>query len=159
MIEELRPTGHCDMTVDFAMMYATEMFLAILGLPVTDGEFMLPRVETIFGGFFGGDPAEQAQAADEIKDYFEAIIADRVERPGDLKSDFDQSQLYCFFLIIPLFESTPISLLASPFSFNCKASEPPMRPIPTIAILFLSMTSIFKGLKPFCLFYFLCSPA
>ena len=73
MIEELRPAGRCDMTVDFAMMYATEMFLAILGLPVEDGAFMLPRVETIFAGFFGGDPAEQAAAADEIKQYFERV--------------------------------------------------------------------------------------
>ena len=88
MIEELRPAGRCDMTVDFAMMYATEMFLAILGLPVEDGAFMLPRVETIFSGFFGGDPAEQAAAADQIKQYFERVIADRVEHPGDLGTDF-----------------------------------------------------------------------
>jgi cytochrome P450 len=88
MIEELRPAGRCDMTVDFAMMYATEMFLAILGLPVEDGAFMLPRVETIFRGFFGGDPAEQAAAADEIKDYFQRAIDERAEQPRDVGSDF-----------------------------------------------------------------------
>ena len=88
MIEELRPTGHCDLSVDFAMQYATEMVLAILGLPVADGAFMLPRVETIFAGFFGGDPVAQNAAADEIKGYFERAIEDREQRPGDVDTDF-----------------------------------------------------------------------
>jgi cytochrome P450 len=87
-IEELKPSGHCDLAVDFAMLYATEMFLAILGLPVTDGDFMLPRVETIFAGFFGGDTDDQAAAADEIKGYFDRVIEDRRERPGDVDTDF-----------------------------------------------------------------------
>ena len=72
MIEELRPSGSCDLSIDFAMMYATEMFLGILGLPVEDGAFMLPRVETIFAGFFGGDQAAMATANEEIKGYFDA---------------------------------------------------------------------------------------
>ena len=88
LIEELRPKGGCDMTVDFAMLYATEMFLAILGLPVEDGAFMLPRVETIFRGFFGGDPDEQATAANEIKGYFERLVEDRAEHPRDVGTDF-----------------------------------------------------------------------
>ncbi len=88
MIDALRPAGGCDMTVDFAMSYATEMFLAILGLPVEDGAFMLPRVETIFAGFFGGDPVAQATAAEEIKGYFEAVVDDRQQHPGDITTDF-----------------------------------------------------------------------
>jgi cytochrome P450 len=87
MIEELRPKGSCDLAVDFAMLYATEMFLAILGLPVEDGLTMLPLVETVFRGFFGGDPGEQADAAGQIKKYFEEMVADRVETPGDVRSD------------------------------------------------------------------------
>jgi cytochrome P450 len=88
MIDELEPAGRCDLSVDFAMLYATEMFLAILGLPVEDGTFMLPLVETIFAGFFGGDPDAQVAAADEIKGYFDRTIADRLERPRDLGTDF-----------------------------------------------------------------------
>src|SRR5262249_52794244 len=60
LIEALQPAGRCDLTRDFAMGYATEMFLGILGLPVEDGAYLLPRVETIFAGFFGGDPVAQA---------------------------------------------------------------------------------------------------
>jgi cytochrome P450 len=88
MIEELQPAGSCDLSVDFAMMYATEMFLGILGLPVEDGAFMLPRVETIFAGFFGGDQTAMATANDEIKGYFERVLADRVDRPRDIETDF-----------------------------------------------------------------------
>jgi cytochrome P450 len=88
MIEALAPKGSCDMTTDFAMLYATEMFLAILGLPVEDGAMMLPLVEEIFRGFFGGDPEDQAKAADEIKQYFDAVIDDRLATPGDLGTDF-----------------------------------------------------------------------
>jgi cytochrome P450 len=88
MIEELKPAGRCDLTRDFAMGYATEIFLGILGLPVEDGAYMLPRVETIFAGFFGGDPIAQAGAADEIKGYFERVIEARLEEPGDIRTDF-----------------------------------------------------------------------
>jgi cytochrome P450 len=88
MIEELRPAGACDLSVDFAMMYATEMFLGILGLAVEDGAFMLPRVETIFAGFFGGDQAAMATANEEIKGYFERVIADRLDQPRDITTDF-----------------------------------------------------------------------
>ena len=45
-------------TVDFAMLFPTEVFLAILGLPIEDGQRLLPLVEGMFRGFFGGDPAE-----------------------------------------------------------------------------------------------------
>lgn len=87
MIDDLRKRGSCDLAVDFAMLYATEMFLAILGLPVEDGAMMLPLVETVFRGFFGGDPDEQAVAADQIKKYFEDAVADRVENPRDVGTD------------------------------------------------------------------------
>jgi cytochrome P450 len=70
------------------MGFATEMFLGIIGLPVEDGAYLLPRVETIFAGFFGGDPIAQANAAEEIKDYFERVIETRQEEPGDIKTDF-----------------------------------------------------------------------
>jgi cytochrome P450 len=87
MIEELKPTGSCDLAVDFAMLYATEMFLAILGLPVEDGKMLLPLVETVFRGFFGGDLGEQSEAADQIRKYFEDVVSDRVDNPRDTSTD------------------------------------------------------------------------
>jgi cytochrome P450 len=88
MIEEVAPKGGCDLATDFAMLYATEMFLAMLGLPVEDGAMLLPLVEAVFRGFFGGDLEEQAQVADEIRQYFERIIDDRIAVPGDRQTDF-----------------------------------------------------------------------
>jgi cytochrome P450 len=88
MIEALAPIGACDLSTDFAMLYATEMFLAMLGLPVEDGATLLPLVEAVFLGFFGGDPDEQARVAGEIKAYFDRVIDDRVSHPGDLGTDF-----------------------------------------------------------------------
>ena len=51
MIEELAPRGSCDLAVDFAMLYPTEVFLAILGLPTEDGRLLLPLVEGVFRRF------------------------------------------------------------------------------------------------------------
>ena len=48
MIDELAPRGSCDLAVDFAMLYPTEVFLAILGLPTEDGRVLLPLVEGMF---------------------------------------------------------------------------------------------------------------
>jgi cytochrome P450 len=87
-IEELRPLGSCDMATGFAMLFPTEIFLAMLGLPVEDGLWMLPLVESVFRGFFGGDPVEAERAADDLKGYYDRVIDDRIAHPGDLKTDF-----------------------------------------------------------------------
>jgi cytochrome P450 len=126
MIEELRPVGHTDMASEFAMLYPTEMFLAILGLPVEDGAMFLPLVETIFHGFFGGPPEETAKAMEEIKGYFKAVIDDRLTSPGDLKTDFvthmlnaqvngqpvprDEVELMCFTIMLAGLDTTRSAL-------------------------------------------------
>src|SRR4029077_16879747 len=69
MIEELQPRGACDLAKDFAMIYPTEIFLALLGLPMEDGAAMLPHVEAVFGGFFGGHQDAGAGCADGISAY------------------------------------------------------------------------------------------
>lgn len=88
MIEELKPRGECDLAVDFAMIFPTEIFLALLGLPTEDAEMLLPLVEGMFRGFFGGDPDEMAQVVAEIKGYYGRVLADRLENPRDVKTDF-----------------------------------------------------------------------
>jgi cytochrome P450 len=88
MIEELVPKGSCDLTVDFAMLYPTEVFLAILGLPIEDGQMLLPLVEGMFRGFFGGDPAETADVVEQLRAYYRAAIDDRIATPRDPSVDF-----------------------------------------------------------------------
>jgi cytochrome P450 len=88
MIEELVPQGRCDLATGFAMQFPTEIFLAMLGLPVEDGEKLVPLVEVIFEGFFGGDPDEMARTAKTLMEYYESVISDRIANPPDVKTDF-----------------------------------------------------------------------
>lgn len=87
LIEELKPKGSCDFVTEFAIRYPTDMFLDLLGLPVSDGEFFLPWSETLFASFFGGDKAAAAQAKANILDYFDQAVNDRRKHPKDPKED------------------------------------------------------------------------
>jgi cytochrome P450 len=88
MIEALRPIGHCDLAKQLAMELPTEVFLAHLGLPIEDGPPMLPLVEAMFRGFFGGDPRELDVTTDAIKTYFRGHLDDRRRQPRDPSTDF-----------------------------------------------------------------------
>ena len=82
MVAELAPRGGCDLAVEFAMVYPTEVFLALLGLPTEDGATLLPLVEGMFRGFFGGDPTAMAAVLAEISDYYDKVVADREAAPA-----------------------------------------------------------------------------
>jgi cytochrome P450 len=88
MIDAIEPRGRCDLATELAMQLPTEIFLAHLGLPVDDGPMMLPLVEAMFRGFFGGDPAELTATVDAIKDYFRRTMDERRRSPGDPQRDF-----------------------------------------------------------------------
>ncbi|HWJ10256.1 MAG TPA: cytochrome P450 [Nocardioides sp.] len=86
MIADLAPRGGDDLTTGFALLYPTELFLALLGLPVEDGPEFLPRVEAVFGGFFkagNASPEEAEAAAAWITSYFDAKVDERLANPGD----------------------------------------------------------------------------
>ncbi|GAA2448880.1 cytochrome P450 [Actinomadura vinacea] len=87
LVEEVRPKGSCDFVAEFAIRYPTDLFLALLGLPVSDGEFFLPWSETLFGGFFGGDPAAAAEAREKILAYFDTAVNERRAAPRDPAED------------------------------------------------------------------------
>ncbi len=85
LVAEIAPRKSVDLGVEFAMIYPTELFLALLGLPIEDGVRMLPWVEAIFGGFFASTPEELARSGEavaNIKSYFDAGVA---ARRADLK--------------------------------------------------------------------------
>ncbi len=87
LIEEVQAIGSCDFVAEFAIRYPTDLFLVLLGLPVSDGEFFLPWVETVFAGFFGGDQHEAKAAADKIMAYFDKAVTDRRADPKDPELD------------------------------------------------------------------------
>lgn len=90
MIADLRPQGGVDMGTGFAILYPTEIFLEVFGLPIKDGERLLPWIEAIFGGFLaaGEASAEDAEKANaNLADYLREAIADRRTNPGDPSLD------------------------------------------------------------------------
>ncbi len=92
LIDEARASGQCDFVTGFALRYPTEVFLMMIGCPVSDADLFVPWVEDFFGGF-GGD-AEGVEpmvaALNGIREYWVAALAERRDepepRPGDLAS-------------------------------------------------------------------------
>ncbi len=87
LIEELKPAGSCDFVQEFAIRYPTDLFLALLGLPVSDGDFFLEWSEDYFTSLLEGRPAEAADAKQKILDYFDKCVNERRENPGDPNTD------------------------------------------------------------------------
>jgi cytochrome P450 len=87
LIEELKPSGHCDFVKEFAIRYPTDLFLALLGLPVSDGDFFLGWSEEFFNAMLAGDTALAGAAKKNILDYFDEAVNQRRKSPGDPKED------------------------------------------------------------------------
>lgn len=88
LIEALKPQGSCDLAREFAMIFPTEVFLHMLGLPIEHGATLLPLVEGMFRGFFGGDPAEMAKVVAELRGFWADVVDDRIANLRDPESDF-----------------------------------------------------------------------
>jgi cytochrome P450 len=86
LIDGLRSAGQCDLISEFALRYPTDMFLATLGLPVSDGEQFVGWVDTVFSNLYMGPRAEAAM--ESIKGYFADAISERIARRGDPETDF-----------------------------------------------------------------------
>ena len=88
LVEELKPAGECDLVADFAIRFPTDMFLATLNLPMSDGPEFLFWIEKIFKGFAGKEMDEAARAVRWIRGYFGRAIDDRKANPQDTETDF-----------------------------------------------------------------------
>jgi cytochrome P450 len=90
LVDEVREQGGCDYVTGFGLRYPTDLFLALLGLPTSDGATFVPWVEGIFAGFFGDDDESQrrsAEAATNIMAYFGEAVDDRARNPRDPDED------------------------------------------------------------------------
>lgn len=110
MIDALAPRGRCDLALEFAMQLPTEVFLSHLGLPTADGDRLLPLVEAMFRGFFGGDPAELADTVQTIKSYFRGHLDDRRRTPRDPATDFCSYLVDASLLDAPLDDEDAVTL-------------------------------------------------
>jgi cytochrome P450 len=88
LIEELAPVGQCDLVAQVAIRFPTDMFLATLNLPASDGEVFLGHVEKLFKGFAGVELEEAARGEEWIRGYFDQAITERETRPLDPEIDF-----------------------------------------------------------------------
>ena len=88
LIEEVRPAGGCDLVSDFAIRYPTDLFLATLNLPVSDGAVFLEHVENVFKSFRGVELKQAAKSTEWIREYFDRAISQREREPQDTETDF-----------------------------------------------------------------------
>lgn len=88
LVEAVQPKGGCDFVADFAILYPTEVFLSLIGLPIADGSRFVKWVEDIFGGFHSVDQQAADRAAEEVTAYFQAAVRDRQKSPRDPETDF-----------------------------------------------------------------------
>jgi cytochrome P450 len=88
LLDELAPKGECDLVSEFAIRFPTDMFLATLNLPISDGEEFLVSVEKIFKAFAGQEMAEAGKAIEWMQGYFGRAIDQRAENPQDTETDF-----------------------------------------------------------------------
>jgi cytochrome P450 len=88
LIDELRPQGGCDLVSDFAIRFPTDLFLATLNLPISDGAVFLEHVENVFKSFAGRGLKQAAISTEWIRGYFDQAIADREGAPQDTETDF-----------------------------------------------------------------------
>ncbi len=88
LVEGVAPNGSCDFHEEIATPLPSEMFLALMGLPMSDlplflrwrDESIRPDVEP---GDFEGAQRIRAQTAREISEYFRVAIAQAREEPAD----------------------------------------------------------------------------
>ena len=88
LVEGVAPNGSCDFHEEIATPLPSEMFLALMGLPMSDlplflrwrDESIRPDVEP---GDFEGAQRIRAQTAHEISEYFRVAIAQAREEPAD----------------------------------------------------------------------------
>jgi cytochrome P450 len=106
LVAELAPRKRIDVVADFAILYPTELFLALLGLPTEDGATFLPWVEGIFTGFFGlteEDAKLAADSAESIMAYFTDAVAEREKHLRDPETDLVSR------LLVATIDGQPIS--------------------------------------------------
>lgn len=103
-IERIRAKGSCDFIGEFALLYPTEVFLSILGLPVEDAELFVPLVERFFVYFYGEDKSPIPEIAGTIQNYFVEQLEDRRQHPRDPSVDFVQHLLNATVFDRPLTE-------------------------------------------------------
>src|SRR5215207_1517885 len=89
LIAELAPRGKCDFVAEFGIRFPTEVFLALIGLPTADADFLVPWVDDFFLGLNGAEDKLPGMVAalEGIRGYFVDVLAERRRNPRDTEED------------------------------------------------------------------------
>lgn len=87
LVEELKPRGSCDFVAEFAIRYPTDLFMALLGLPVSEGAYFQELSENFFSHLLKGKPQEAASSKEKIMNYFDEAVKERRQNLRDPNTD------------------------------------------------------------------------
>jgi cytochrome P450 len=82
IIDEVAPRGKCDFVQDVALRFPNQIFMDLMGLPITDADkFQGWETAILHEGSSASEPA--MKAAGEVHAYFTDVIAQRRKAPKD----------------------------------------------------------------------------
>jgi cytochrome P450 len=82
IIEEVAPRGRCDFVSDVALKFPNQIFMELMGMPVTDADLFQEWETAILHE--GSSTSERAMnAAMSVHAYFTDVIAEKRKDPGD----------------------------------------------------------------------------
>lgn len=113
LVEEVAPTGGCDLVAGFALRLPTEAFLSMIGIDRKDADLFVRWVEDFFGGF-GGDPeglAPMVKALDDIRAYWVAALDERRGEAEPREGDLASHLLHATFDDRPLTDAEMLDML------------------------------------------------
>ncbi len=112
LVKEIVPRGSCDLAIDFCAEYPTRAFFTLAGFDQSDAPTLSEWVVTVFRNMHNPDGRrEQADAMDNIRNYFKGVIADRRLAPRDPASDLTSNLLAARLDGEPLDEETMLNIL------------------------------------------------
>jgi cytochrome P450 len=112
-IARLAPTGRCDFVAEFALQYATEVFLTTIGADTAMTDQFVTWVEDFFRGFGGAPGSEEPMLAAlaAIRSYWEELLEDRRADPEPREGDLASHLLHAKFDERPLTDAEILDML------------------------------------------------
>jgi cytochrome P450 len=112
-ITRLVPAGHCDFVADFALQYATEVFLTTIGADTAMTDQFVVWVEDFFRGFGGAPDSEgpMVAALGSIRGYWKGELDARRGDPQPREADLASHLLHATFDDRPLTDAEILDML------------------------------------------------
>jgi cytochrome P450 len=112
-ITRVAATGRCDFVADFALQYATEVFLRVIGADTQMTDQFVLWVEDFFRGFGGAPDSEQPMldALAAIRSYWAGALEERRSDPDPRDGDLASHLLHATFDERPLTDAEILDML------------------------------------------------